>query len=227
MAIGEANAFLANSGVLEVSFANEWIQKYSYLSYKADIGVIRKYKKCKNFSELEKNVYVYNKIPNTIRDKITEHNDKIAVEVECNELCEKIAAALKEKDSLFLNRDVYLDVTLSDDWINKYSDLKRIVLLADFTKYEKCSNGSFLGSIASNFLKFANNNVFLKNQIVAHNNDLARRQIAEGYRIIGDVEGRRLDEQQMFAIVKPSKNHLIVAGAGDGGIIVPSQAKTA
>ena len=45
---------------------------------------------------------------------------------------------------------------------------------------------------------------------------VSRNQIEEGYRLIGNVEGRRLDEQQMSSIVKPSMNHLIIAGAGTG-----------
>ena len=36
------------------------------------------------------------------------------------------------------------------------------------------------------------------------------------YSLIGDVEGRKLDHQQMACIVKEAHNHLVIAGAGTG-----------
>jgi DNA helicase-4 len=42
------------------------------------------------------------------------------------------------------------------------------------------------------------------------------QRIAEAYRLIGAVEGQRLDTQQMACVVKDPHSHLVVAGAGTG-----------
>ena len=41
-------------------------------------------------------------------------------------------------------------------------------------------------------------------------------KVQAAYALIGDVEGRKLDQQQMTCIVKEAHNHLVIAGAGTG-----------
>lgn len=53
-------------------------------------------------------------------------------------------------------------------------------------------------------------------KISYHNNCIARREIDRARNVIGKVEGRKLDDQQMQCIIKPMRNHLVVAGAGTG-----------
>lgn len=52
--------------------------------------------------------------------------------------------------------------------------------------------------------------------IEKHNSVYLDGKIEEGYNLIRDVEGQRLDRQQMACIVKDTENHLVVAGAGTG-----------
>ena len=49
-----------------------------------------------------------------------------------------------------------------------------------------------------------------------HNRIVAENRIQNAYALIGDVEGRKLDYQQMTCIVKEAYNHLVIAGAGTG-----------
>lgn len=56
----------------------------------------------------------------------------------------------------------------------------------------------------------------LDGRIVAHNDDLTRKRIAEAMKIIGTIEGRSPDEQQWSCIVREFHNQLVVAGAGTG-----------
>lgn len=53
-------------------------------------------------------------------------------------------------------------------------------------------------------------------RIIEHNDEVAEYLVEIGYQIIRDVEGRQLDKQQMLSIVKPMRNHLVIAGAGSG-----------
>lgn len=43
-----------------------------------------------------------------------------------------------------------------------------------------------------------------------------KQEISHGYEVIGNIEGRSLDHNQMAAIVKDPDNHLVLAGAGTG-----------
>lgn len=49
-----------------------------------------------------------------------------------------------------------------------------------------------------------------------HNNEVANSRIDRAYSLVGYVEGRVLDRQQMICIVKEARNHLVIAGAGTG-----------
>lgn len=56
----------------------------------------------------------------------------------------------------------------------------------------------------------------LEGDIKKHNDDYAKTKIEDAYSIIGKVENKKLDEQQMIAIVKDYYNQLVIAGAGTG-----------
>lgn len=49
-----------------------------------------------------------------------------------------------------------------------------------------------------------------------HNHAFLKTAVADAYNLIGNVEGRRLDFQQMACIAKEAHSHLVVAGAGTG-----------
>lgn len=52
--------------------------------------------------------------------------------------------------------------------------------------------------------------------VLQHNNNVALSMIGHAYRLIGNIEGRKLDQQQMLCIVKEAHNQLVIAGAGTG-----------
>ncbi len=138
---------------------------------------------------------------------------KELLESECNSLCEELGMAIGEANSYFADPNIYIDVSTADFWLNRYSYLIAKTDNSTVKRLKKYGNGKELIEKKTIFSQIPGS---IKNNIVKHNDDLARRQIEEGYRIIGDVEGRKLDEQQMISIVKPSNNHLIIAGAGTG-----------
>lgn len=53
-------------------------------------------------------------------------------------------------------------------------------------------------------------------KVNTHNDKVAFLWAQKAREVIGIVEGRRLDDQQMKCIVKPMPNHLVIAGAGTG-----------
>lgn len=134
-----------------------------------------------------------------------------------NELCDsfikQIDIAIKDIDNLFLDEQNFLELNKEVEWKNKNWALimsleqKNIKELKKTTNYKRLLN---------NIEILKNNIETLKKQIIIHNNKVAKNKIENAYELIGDVEGVKLDEQQMTCIVKEFYNHLIIAGAGAG-----------
>lgn len=134
-----------------------------------------------------------------------------------NELCDsfikQIDIAIKDIDNLFLDEQNFLELNKEVEWKNKNWALimsleqKNIKELKKTTNYKRLLN---------NIEILKNNIETLKKQIIIHNNKVAKNKIENAYELIGDVEGVKLDEQQMTCIVKEFYNHLVIAGAGAG-----------
>lgn len=138
---------------------------------------------------------------------------KEQLESECISLLAELNTAIGAANSYFANPNMFIDVSVANLWLNKYNYLIQKSSGERIRVYKKCSQGKTLLQKATTFSNIPGT---LKNNIIKHNDDFARRLIDEGYRLIGNVEGKRLDEQQMISVVKPSMNHLIIAGAGTG-----------
>ena len=53
-------------------------------------------------------------------------------------------------------------------------------------------------------------------RVSVYNDEVAGILSEKARKVIGNVEGRRLDDQQMKCIIKPGDSHLVIAGAGTG-----------
>lgn len=56
----------------------------------------------------------------------------------------------------------------------------------------------------------------LESNLQIHNEEIARKRVDEISGIVGAVEGKALDRQQLLCIAKDAHNHLVLAGAGTG-----------
>ncbi len=71
-------------------------------------------------------------------------------------------------------------------------------------------------SLRDAFNAFLNARQACAKRIQDHNNQVLMPRIARAYKLIGNVEGQKLDTQQMSSVVKNPHNHLVIAGAGTG-----------
>ena len=123
-------------------------------------------------------------------------------------------------DRKILSYDTYVENSYSGEVVNECNTLKK----------ELKETTSKLQVIRMNLRKRSDDLSVLSESIdgrIIEHNTVALKRVDGIRNIIGNIEGRPLDTQQMICIAKPLKTHLVIAGAGDGGIIVPSQAKTA
>ncbi len=214
MAIGAANNIFANPFLhINENAADVWMSSYSYLIPKTEKSNIRQYKKCINGNVLLSKAKAFSVIPGTLRANITNHNIRVELEKECQSLVDSMAKATSEAEGYLSIYNDYVDVSVASEWKSKHDTLIKKVKSTTFFTYNGCKTQKIFEEKKQGFILLTET---FGIRILKHNDDLARRQISEGYNLIGLVENQRLDEQQMLAIVKPSKNHLIIAGAGTG-----------
>ncbi len=149
---------------------------------------------------IQKIIAKYNK-------KVKNRNDR------CDHLIEQIDIALKEINVLFLDFQSFVDPRKEKEWCICNATLIKNINRKNIKNYKKAKNYKVLLEKQDELYRNANT---LKEQISIHNNAVTELKIQNAYSLIGDVEGRKLDKQQMACIVKDFHNHLVIAGAGTG-----------
>ncbi|WP_026669992.1 UvrD-helicase domain-containing protein [Butyrivibrio sp. AE3006] len=128
----------------------------------------------------------------------------------CNEICDKADVFINSADRVLSGNENFLDT----DFINLVKADQEDILsrIKEIPFAFRVSNPKVTSrkKVIEQFM------VNLDERIAAHNDVVATSLISKARGLIGDVEGRTLDDQQMKCIVKPMANHLVIAGAGTG-----------
>ncbi len=149
-----------------------------------------------------------------IQKIVAKHKEKVKVRNDaCDNLITQADTALQEIKTLFLDSQSFVDPSKEFEWRNRNASLIASVSITNIHKLKKATHYKTLLEKQAELHRSANS---LKQQISIHNNRVADDKIKNAYALIGDVEGRRLDKQQMTCIVKDAHNHLVIAGAGTG-----------
>ncbi len=138
---------------------------------------------------------------------------RIEREQKCNALISRITFAVGEARGYTANKNEYADLSLADQWCAKYGAFLGFAGRPDFRALRKAKRFHELSSAV-----FLIQGLFssLRPTIEAHNKEVAKVKESEARTLIGEVEGRVLDRQQMLAVIEEAHNHLIIAGAGTG-----------
>ncbi len=149
-----------------------------------------------------------------IRKILDKHKEKAKIRNDaCDKLISQVDTALQEIKSLFSVSQSFVDPSQELEWQNRNAVLISSVNITNILKLKKATQYKKLLEKQAELYTNANT---LKQRISTHNNKVADEKIKNAYDLIGDVEGRRLDKQQMTCIVKDAHNHLVIAGAGTG-----------
>lgn len=125
-------------------------------------------------------------------------------------ICNKIDALFASVDSKLAEMDTFLDTALPNQVRISCSDLQKEITALPKTVVWLNS------SLRDKRTKLNILSAQIATKVTNHNDSVAAGLVEKARRIIGNVEGRRLDEQQMRCIVKPAASHLVIAGAGTG-----------
>ena len=148
-----------------------------------------------------------------IKKLILNHKNKvIARNSRCDSLISQIVGALKSFDALFEDENTYIDPSKVEEWFSRYSHLQSSKLTDD-ADLRKAKNYKAFVDRQNDLRRFSNSLYYL---ISEHNDKVAEAKLRDAYLLIGDVEGRKLDRQQMMCVIKEAHNHLVIAGAGTG-----------
>lgn len=149
-----------------------------------------------------------------IKKFIAKHKERVKVRDEaCDNLIAQVDTAIQEINLLFSDSQSFVDPGKEIEWSNHNA-----FLIADMsiTNIQKLKKAIHYKSLLDKQAELYHNANSLKQQISVHNDRVADAKIQNAYSLIGNVEGRKLDKQQMTCIVKDAHNHLVIAGAGTG-----------
>jgi len=145
---------------------------------------------------------------------ITQHKEKVKERNSlCNETIARIEDALQGVKELFSVPQNFVDPQEESEWKKRNCEVLKDTETQKITRLKKASRFKTLSAKQAELHNMSNS---LLQQILQHNEQAAHMRVKDAYALIGDVEGRKLDQQQMVCIVKEAHNHLVIAGAGTG-----------
>ncbi len=133
-----------------------------------------------------------------------------------NELCDKlinnIDAATEELNNMFACRERFITDEDVSTWIDKHTETIS-ALQADTRPLKKAKRFKELSRKSADLFSAVRE---IDKARDSHNEATANERTAKVYSIVGQVEGKQLDKQQLVAISKDVHTHLVLAGAGTG-----------
>ena len=151
---------------------------------------------------------------NMLRKLIEKYKEKrVRLLSEYQEYYKGIDTIRNEYLRLFENKDIFIDPEIINTWTEKREKFVEESDNRSLKRFKKIANYKKTQRIKVDLISQLKN---IESHISNHNNRLAQKKINYAYELVGMVEGRKLDNQQMQSIVKESHNQLVIAGAGTG-----------
>lgn len=131
----------------------------------------------------------------------------------CNRLIKEIDSAIADVNELFDDKQNFIEPQQTESWNGQYRVLVDEISAPNIRGLKGAMK--YKNLLKRKDMLFEVSQIFSQ-KIQQHNNEVANNRIPSAYELIGDVEGRKLDRQQMTCVVKEVHNHLVIAGAGTG-----------
>ncbi len=134
-----------------------------------------------------------------------------------NRVCKQIRSQADDLQAhhtdLFKEKTEFVDPERGNAWAQEVAKLQIRWNNVPDTRWQKTVE---YNTVAKKIVALSNLKGNIQRCVHQHNEAVAKNRAEAAYALIGDVEGRRLDEQQLNCIVKKAHNHLVIAGAGTG-----------
>lgn len=131
----------------------------------------------------------------------------------CNELINRTDKSITAHTEMFSDKKCFVSADVAENWKKRNNNLLIELNSKDIKQLKKAENYSPLSYRISHLSYLLDNLENIRNK---HNELVADEKASEVYSVIGKVEGKELDRQQLVAISKDVHTHLVLAGAGTG-----------
>ena len=133
--------------------------------------------------------------------------------ISCDNLVAEVNCAIQNFTAFFDNKSEYVDVTAGERFLSSQSALLGRISEVKVKPLKRAKSFKILQQTRQSLFIYQSRFI---NDIHSHNRQIAEQRLNDAYRILGMVEGKKLDSQQMLSIIEESRNHLVIAGAGTG-----------
>ena len=141
------------------------------------------------------------------------NEQKLKLNFFCDQLISWLDDYIKNINGIFSSDSHYV----TPDELAEYTRIYNILIYnTDWNNMKYLQKADNYDKLCIKRKEFFFHSQDLENRINNHNNYAFKLKISKAYELIGDVEGRKLDLQQMTCIVKEPSSHLVIAGAGTG-----------
>lgn len=167
----------------------------------------------RNYRSLKKTIRLLEELTRAFDQKVKEHDRLVGDNRTCDRFVERIDQVCKQYEKLFEGDQEFVDPEAGVAWAYTVNQLQNEWGNLERMRFSKTINYQLMLSkldLATEMQRL------IQSRIRQHNSMVAERRAQAAYALIGNVEGRRLDGQQLNCIVKKAHNHLVIAGAGTG-----------
>lgn len=152
-------------------------------------------------------MWIISGIINKRKQKQLEKNE------ECLQLSLQNKAVLQEVYEQLNQKKELIDLQFFERWQRDHKHLIVQMQGLKLSYYQNCETYCELETTHRELLDLS---LSLRQKIINHNEQIIQQNMNDYYQVVGAVEGEKLDEKQMSAVVKNAHNQLIIAGAGCG-----------
>jgi len=131
----------------------------------------------------------------------------------CNDLINRIDKSITVHTEMFSDKKSFVSADVIENWKKRNNNLLIEFNSKDIKQLKKAEKYSTLSNRISHLSYLLDNLENIRNK---HNELAAKARIDDVYSVIGKVECKELDRQQLVAISKEVHTHLVLAGAGTG-----------
>lgn len=190
-----------------------WKEYSATLISELNTAQMRAIRGAKNYRDLKMVTRLLKELVCKHEAKVQAHDQLVVDNKVCNRFIQCIEYIIEQHTKLFSDVTEFIDPEAGNIWSLAAKDLHGEWINQNRVRMSKTVKFSMMLEKLDLVAEMQNS---VQGRIRQHNNQVAERRAQAAYALIGDVEGRRLDTQQLNCIVKKAHNHLVIAGAGTG-----------
>ncbi len=193
--------------------AAQWQEYAEALIAELSAARLRNLRWAKNIRQLKAERKAFQTLCSTHSQRVQQHNQLVMDNHICDRYKGLFDDLFQQLIQLFRDTLEFVDPEEGSKWAARAESLQNEWRALPEARMRETAG---FGDMQKRLQFAAENQHDIQKLVRRHNNQVAEIRARAAYALIGDVEGRKLDNQQLNCIVKKAHNHLVIAGAGTG-----------